>query len=255
MYCKKCGKKCKKGDRICPDCGYELTPGAGIKRHYGVIIILCIVCLLVVFFVRRKDKTHLEESDKDKQTENMSGENKDLLAPDNEVDSESEYMDKDHDLDEYFKMNSTVLSRWDARNSETLKNETDVDYFLEQRGFTQNPITYDYSNEGTYISSQTISIGSKDKHPIYQTYYVNSHDELWVIYIIDDSIVAYPTSFNLQSDQEVQRIISEHEEIISYDSENNEFYKTIPDPSVLSVIVVDQIDSSCLDQLTMEELN
>ncbi len=159
------------------------------------------------------------------------------------------------DPDEYFEQNAEIISSWDAEGSETVKNETDACVDLENRGFTQCLPETEYSITGECSEAKEISPDSSEKHPVYTTYYANSTGEVWTVFMIDSSVVAYPVSYNLQSETDVQLVLSESEEIISYDSGENAFYKTIPDPSALNVKVVDHIDAAALDRLTIEEIS
>ena len=158
------------------------------------------------------------------------------------------------DPDEYFEQNAAVVEKWNAAESETAKDEASACRDLEDRGFSQDSVKAEYSISGEYAGTQEASPDSPEKHPIYQTNYVNSSGELWTLIVVDDAVIAYPVSYNIQSGAGVQLVISESEEIVSYDSRENAFYRTVPDPSALIVKVVDRIDAAALDRLTVEEI-
>ncbi len=158
------------------------------------------------------------------------------------------------DPDEYFEQNATLVEKWSAAESETAKDEASACRDLEDRGFSQDPLKAEYSISGEYAGTQEASPDSSEKHPIYQKSYVNSSGELWTLIMVDGSVIAYPVSYNVQSGADVRLVISESEEIVSYDSRENAFYRTVPDPSALTVKVVDRIDAAALDRLTVEEI-
>lgn len=159
------------------------------------------------------------------------------------------------DADEYFENNSTVVSVVDAATSADVLTEKQVSSSLTELGFTDYPITSDYTMEGTYYQAAEISQGSGDKHPVYETYYVTNDDHVWTIFVINGKVMANPVSYNLQSGLGVQVIISETESVISYDGTTNQFYETVPNASELIVKVVDKIDAQTLETLTFEVID
>lgn len=158
------------------------------------------------------------------------------------------------DVEEYYKEKSSIVTSYDVKTSDGIQAEKKAVEDIKERGFEQYPVTYDYSIDGEYIKEQEAS-GSKETHPIYQTYYASSNGELWTIIVINGSIIANPVSYNMQSERGVQLVISESEVITGYDSEKNVFYETIPNESELIVVVVDKIDAATLDSLTVEVIN
>lgn len=159
------------------------------------------------------------------------------------------------DADEYFENNSTVVSVVDAATSADVLTEKQVSRSLTGLGFTDYPITSDYTMDGTYYRAAEISQGSGDKHPVYETYYVTKDDHVWMIFVINGKVMANPVSYNLQSGLGVQVIISETESVISYDGTTNQFYETVPNASELVVKVVDKIDAQTLETLTFEVID
>lgn len=158
------------------------------------------------------------------------------------------------DVEKYFNENSTVLEVIPVNKSKDVFNEEDATDLLESRGFIEYEITSSYTMDGVYDDPVEVSDSSKDKHPIYETYYVSTNQELWTINIVDGVICAYPVSYVAAHPENVPVMVSESEEIISYDSSTNSFYKTIPNDNVLDVRVVNKIDAETLDSLTVEEL-
>lgn len=158
------------------------------------------------------------------------------------------------EADEYYWDNSEVVNVIDAQESNDVPTETEVIAILEERGFVDYPITYEYSIDGEYDEETEVLEGSTDKHPMYQTYYVAENGDVWTIFVINGAIFANPASFNLESELGAQLLFSETKELTSYDDETNKFYVTIPKESAAIVKVVEKIDAETLDKLTIEEI-
>ncbi len=158
------------------------------------------------------------------------------------------------DADKYFYDNSTIITEIDANESKNVSTESEVYESLENRGFTQNAITSEFSMNGEYYEAVEIATLSSTKHPIYQTSYITQNNEIWTIYSINGVVQACPVSYNLNSSNKVQVIISETETITSYDSITNKFYETIPNDTALLVIVTETINAETLEKLTAEEI-
>lgn len=141
---------------------------------------------------------------------------------------------------EYTGAESKILTEKEAKDLLTARNFTDT-------------ATYDYSESGEYIGDTDIS-DSDDKHPMYNLSYISSNDELWTIMIVNDSLVAYPVSYNIESDRNVETIIAESDTITTYYSDTNTFVTSQPTDDVLHVVVVDNIDANTIDQLTIDVL-
>lgn len=158
------------------------------------------------------------------------------------------------DVEEFYKKKSKIVASYDVKTSESIQSEKQATGDFSDRGFTQYPVSYDYSMDGKYVKDQ-VATNAKEQHPIYQTYYTSANDELWTIIVVNGSIIANPVSYNLQSERGVQFIVSESDVITGYDSVNNVFYETIPSESELVVYVVDKIDAETLDALTVEVIS
>ena len=168
--------------------------------------------------------------------------------------SSSQFTVEHPDADEYFSKNSTIISELEIDHSTTILSEDEAYSFLNKRGFTQFPITTNYSMDGEYLEEIEISQNSSIKHPIYQTVFLNDNDEIWTIILVDDDIFAYPVSYRMQSRDSVEVIISETETVVSYDSATNKFYETIPNESQLTVKKIKDINADNLNQLNFEEI-
>lgn len=157
--------------------------------------------------------------------------------------------------DEYFQQNSQITEEINANDSDEVLTEEEAVRTLEERGFKDFPITTEYTMDGTYSDASEISESSSIKHPIYTMYYVTQNNELWNIMIINGDVMAIPVSYNIQSSLGVQVVISESEEVTSYDSTTNKFYKNIPNESAMIVKIVEIIDAESLENLTIEVID
>lgn len=157
--------------------------------------------------------------------------------------------------DEYYWNSSEVIDVIDARESDDVLTESEVKSTLYDRGFVDYPITYAYTIDGEYIGDTEVLEGSTNKYPMYQTYYVSKAREVWTIFVINGEVIAYPASYNLESNLNVELMISESNALTSYDDESNKFYVTIPYESTAIVKFVDKIDAEALDKLTIEEID
>lgn len=157
-------------------------------------------------------------------------------------------------VERYFNDNSSIVSVIRVQDSDNTLSESDAMQLFKDRGFTGYPVTTEYSINGEFNEATEIISSSSSKHPIYQSFYVNSSNELWTILVIDGVIMASPITFNIQHSDHVPVVVSESKEIVSYDSSTNSFYRTIPNESIMDVRIYSQIDSSLLDSLTVEVL-
>ena len=156
-------------------------------------------------------------------------------------------------VEEYYKERSTIVDSYKVEKSEHIQSAGQAVENIQGRGFAQYPVTFDYASDGTYVSEQEVT-DTNEQHPIYQTFYFSANEELWTIIVVNGSIIANPVSYNMQSERDVQLIVSESEVITGYDSSKNIFYETIPNESELIVHVVERIDAETLDSLTVDVL-
>ena len=159
------------------------------------------------------------------------------------------------DAEEYFSNNSTVISEFNATDSVDVLSESQVYDILTQRGFVDDDIVTDYFMDGQFEDDMIISPNSSEKHPIYQTYYVASNEDIWSILIVNNTIIASPVSYNTEHLTEVPITLSETDSITSYDSTTNKFFVNKPNETVMRIKKVQQIDSATLDRLTKEEID
>ena len=152
----------------------------------------------------------------------------------------------------YSEERAEIISVTPVKKSKYTLSEKDVVEEFEARGFTQYPVTTGYSYDGKYSDPVKISGSSTAKHPIYETYYVTSKNEIWVITALDGMILATPSSYNINNAGKVPVLVSESQEIASYDSTTNSIYLTMPKPEAVTVKVIDRIDAKAIESLSLE---
>ncbi len=133
-----------------------------------------------------------------------------------------------------------------------VETEKQVVSSLQDRGFP-DAIYYDYSIDGVYCNEAEASGSSSTKRPMYYTFYVSSNGDVWTVYSIDSKVFAYPASYNLESSVAV--LVSETNEIISYDNKTNKYFVTVPNNNEIAVKIVKKIDAATLDTLTNDVLS
>lgn len=285
MYCKYCGKQIDDNAQFCPYCGKQLRdandgsvkqgknkrekakkqvavydgrgnhkPPTKKDKGVGKTAAIILTAVVLIIFIVALSCLHIirvpiiEDSA-----------NKDAKADQNNTDAGEEislenYRNESPDAEAYFEQNSQIIEKMNVNDSKDVLTEAEVIGLLEERGFKDYPITTEYSMDGKYHDEAVVSNSSDIKHPIYETYYVSSRNDYWIISVIEDDIFANPVSFNMQSSSEERTIVSESDMITSYDSSTNQFYKTIPNQTVMTVKVVDRIDAKALEEMTFEAI-
>lgn len=156
--------------------------------------------------------------------------------------------------DEYFEENSKVLDTYTIDEADNIKTEAEVAENISDRNLGTETLIPIYGEDGTTVLQGEDETDTDIKSPMYQSTYVNSSDEIWSIIVIADRIYAYPMSYMAQSEDGVEVIVSEQESILSYDGVSGKFFETIPEKEVLRVMVVDEINQTVLDELTVDKL-
>ena len=156
--------------------------------------------------------------------------------------------------EEYYWSQAKVYGETDAKESEDVKTEkTAIEYFTE-RGFNQYPIEFEYSINGTAGETKNASETSNEKHPMYRTLYMTESGEIWVLYLVNGTIIANPLSFNYQSSLPGPLYFTETGMLTSYDNDSNKYFDIIPLESVAIIKKVQTINAELLNSLTVEEL-
>lgn len=152
----------------------------------------------------------------------------------------------------YYSDLGKVVSSVSVRDAQNVPAEEQLCLDLSARGFSQQPVTYTHSSDGTYLGETEIDAPSSDKHPNYETYYTTESGEVWLVFVINDVIMANPLSYNLSGEAKTFTLLSEKDTIASYDSETNYFFELLPHAQTAKVITVDRIDAQTLENMTVE---
>lgn len=165
---------------------------------------------------------------------------------------QKEFRVEDRNVREYIEERAEIISVTPVKKSKNTLNEKDVVEELKKRGFTQYAITTNYSYDGKYGDSAEAADNSTAKHPKYETYYVTAKKKLWVITVIDGIITATPSTYNYQNaGKKIPVLVSETEEIASYDNTTNSIYLTKPKAEAIDLRVVDRIDAQTIESFKM----
>lgn len=261
MLCPKCGKEIRETAKFCSHCGisiiaqqsdgsaHQINTGQAektisvhsfAKRHRRgsgarglmiavlILLLLCILSVVGLYIINGFEDM----------TETIGDEDNSML-----------------DAESYFERTSTVISAIPVGTSEAIQSEREVYKTILERGFEQYPISTTYSVDGEYYDTIEITEDSTEVHPLYETYYQSENGEYWTIYSVNGATMAFPISYNMESDLGVEVMLSETESVMSYDYHTNTFYENIPNDSTMIVVVVDRIDSETLDKMTIEEID
>jgi hypothetical protein len=175
-------------------------------------------------------------------------------TPEPEVLVEIPKPDNPTEADDYFWETSKVYKVTNAMESDDVKSEKEAIAIFTERGFAQYPIEYDYSMDGKYLGDTEASESSSDKHPRYYTYYVSDNGDYFTIYLIEDSIVAFPISMLLDLKLSVEVLISDSDKVTSYNAAVNKFYLNRPTGTTATVKTIQRVDADSLNALTKEDL-
>lgn len=159
------------------------------------------------------------------------------------------------DTDIYYRENAEVIKEISVMKSKDIKKEEEVYEDLVSRGFDQQAIITEYDIEGNYLDETEISEESKEKHPMYQTSYINEHGDVWTIMVINDSIAAFPVTYYLDKGISTEVILSEKDTVTCYDEYRNKFYEIIPGAEMAIVKHIDTINAETLNMLTNEAID
>lgn len=230
-----------------------------ILKRYGLVskkAVSLVVCLIMATSVMPM-RAFAAESKSDKKTitvdETVTIDDQDYVIK--ATISFAPQTNKGSETENFYSENAEVIRVIDAKQSDDVMTESEAIKFFADRGFTEYPVTYEYNMDGTYITEFEAVIESNEKHPRYRTFYVSTSGEAWSIFIINGSVFANPISYNLESDLGAELLVSETEEIMSYNCTSNKFFETIPKNSVAIIKTVDLINSSKLEDLTVEVIN
>lgn len=292
-FCGKCGAKLDERTGKCPNCEKEIKDrkkdtagsrkketGTAKKKNKKARIVVAVVLAAVIIGVgtvcflvysdkldipcidnifvsiglKDEDPTAPPTEDQNKNDGNSDQGNRNDTDGE-EIDLGDNYEVPAFDAEKYFKENTDLKSSFDALSSQDISTEKDAYHNFAERGFTGNPITYEYTMDGTYCGSDEISSYSSTQHPMYQTYYTTASGDVWMILEVNGAFFASPISYNFTDETKVPVTISETDTITSYDSTTNKFYVNVPKESQTVIKTVARIDAETLEKLTGEEID
>lgn len=157
------------------------------------------------------------------------------------------------EAEKYYKESGEVLSKVNVESSKTLETETEIISDMRERGFEECPVTYNYSLDGEFNKETEVSESSEEKHPIYDTVYMDG-EQMWIVTTTNGTVTAYPL-FHPRNSDGIEILYSETASINCYDAEKGVFFETIPDKAALDLRTVESIDAKTLSELTEEVAN
>ena len=214
-----------------------------MKRKIIIIILICLIVLdagFITFMIVTDDGG-----------KNVVMEYDDYYK---DIDITNEANDK-YDLtsDEYYNKYYKIVSKIKANKSKKVMSVKEVKSFLDKRGFKDYELKVNYSIDGKFIYESDIEDEEDEKYPMYEIYYAST-DSLWTVYIVEDSIYAYPASYVLDNMYTIKKdiLISETSDTVVYSSDDNTFYTIKPNKNLIDVRLVKTINASTLDKYSFE---
>lgn len=236
--CPHCGHSVNSTSKFCTYCGKQMN---GKKKKnplipllIAIVVVLLLIVIVGIILITKKGKPS-STSNTPTQTS--------IPNPEDYESAEDYYADA-----------TEIVSIIDVSSSSSIKTLAETTANLEHRGFTQAPISGLYTMDGELIWDED-EVDASASCPTYETYFTTADGSLWVIYEINGQVMAYPVSYVYEHSDGKTILLSETETLMSYDSETNRFFETIPDPSVIIVIVVDKLDAESLNEFTTEVLD
>ena len=153
------------------------------------------------------------------------------------------------EVDEYYLENSEKIVSIDVVKEDNALSEKEVCTLMEERGFNQYPIVFEYDLEGNYVGEKNVRKDSDIKHPMYQTFYVTNNGDIWSVFVIGKKIIANPAYYNVSTDEEKQILIAEEGTLTSYDDESNQFYVTVPKSNIVELNKITKINAMTIDKI------
>lgn len=154
------------------------------------------------------------------------------------------------DAEKYYKENGEIISITDYKDAKELNSEKEVYTLLKERGFAENPIYTDFSENGEYLDQQEIDKNSDKKYPMYHTSYVSSNGDYWIIDVINGCITASSLNYSVTNEDKVQILFCESNDVIGYDNVSNKFFKTVPKENFMTLKKVSKINAQTLNQIS-----
>ena len=239
MRCKKCGAKVNKEGKYCPCCG---EPIRRQRKWIAVVIPLSILTIAVVFvltfgggFNKIFDISVFRNDD-----ERPASDVDDDIESQVESTVEQVYENAGVELPTSYEFKGEVLEVTPIEESTESYTEADVRIELKNRGFDPDNIETNYRSDGTFTVHDCMGNGS-ETHPLYTLYYISKSDGLWMVCVVNGSVVA------MGSGQE--EVMTENEYVEVFDGFSKSFIKGIPDGTEMQIKQVNRIDAATLDEL------
>ena len=258
MRCPYCGRENDENRVICSECLKPLRKEKNGKKiavlaAAAAVLIAGIVTVAILITGPGRDKKTEEPDNPAPAAVETVPAVAETVPDDNEPVPAGEPLVED--LDRYFMERGQLTAKIKADESETVHTGAEIVTGMKERGITQYPVTSEYAMDGAFSEEADVSADAGVKHPMYTTYYVASNGDIWTINDVNGCLTAYPVTYHVNSEPQIQVVFSETEKIMSYDSTTNCFYETIPDPSVLVVKIVERIDAETLDRISTEGID
>ncbi len=226
----------------------------------GKIFLVILIFLLVggiLYVVRRKGDNGVNG--------NSGGydvpQGEDRVLSGNWTGSDATEASRIENVKDYYEQTSNVVKVFDAAEATNVLTEAEVTAQLEERGFNKFPITYEFDMDGNEIENEDdedemeANAESQGKHPMYQTIYQTGNGMIWTIYVVNGAVAALPVSYNWESGKTAEVIVSESDQLITYDPDENRYFVTEPLNSAVLLIKVPKVDAETIEKLTAEELD
>lgn len=142
----------------------------------------------------------------------------------------------------------TIAYVVNALESDDVRTEEEVYDDFYERGFTAFPITSHYTIEGEYYPDERISSYGSNRHPVYETVYETEAGVRWIVSELNGVITASPETA-LENASAPLTVVSENENLVSYDCETNRFYMLQPSASLIRLVRLPHIDAEALESL------
>ena len=228
----------------------------------GLLILALIVAIVVICVQNKGNQGSNESIDASPKTEAVQNENaSDILPGENagesgNIDISAEttpLTEEEEKVRTYFEENGEIISVVPVKQSKDVLSEAEAAAAFEKRGFLQS-LQYSFTMEGEYLGP-TDAGRSSEKYPMYQSWYVAGDENVWLLYCINGSFIAFPAFYGSEEDAAAVPILfTETDGMWSYDG-NNRFYLTRPNGNEAIMIQIDAINAETLDGLTKEVID
>ena len=267
MRCKKCkAKLTRKDGQYCPHCGTPVP-----KRRIWPFVVAALAAVALVAGVAAwwflagpgaaGDGTAADDSSATtdsaattaaattETTSDTSDEAAALAAEIAELEAQIQALEE-------YEYDETVVDTVTASTSASNLTVAAMAAGLEERGFTVDDctITVSYTQDGSYLGETEVdaTANASETYPIYTVYWYASDTELWTIYVVNGSYMAFPI-FEDYDYTAVQTVLVEDAYVTSYDASADEFIMSLPGESELLYKQVEAITAELLASINSYE--